>query len=344
MENENCSVDRDLPDDCTAVCAVSVRQFLTHCRSTLDAIWEAGDPSRVRVEEFETQCMISAGDMEDFLQAITEADCPLETATTRCTTSQTEQIAACEVDCLSCDFDAALSVLDGCLTAEGNPAVPGVSFCVRDGVDCSETQHAALAQCLSSCADCEKDSAALVLGDCRANTDSVWNGVAAISLIDVECRRGAPCSPLQQTVASSCISNCAACDFINAGIVLEMCTEEGHGIAMEFVEEQCSASQAESGATGGSNTVDVSSIVTQTSASTPPYCSMLQSAIMSQCHSDCDSCDVNNVRLIIGDCMLENGSPAWMNMCTHVALPPSSDPDACSPLQEAVIRSCSDDC
>eukprot|EP01052_Picozoa_sp_SAG31_P078249 SAG31_NODE_37728_length_302_cov_0.413793_1_plen_60_part_01 len=52
---------------------------------------------------------------------------------------------------------------------------------------------------------------------------------------------------------------------------------------------------------------------------------MLQSAVISECHRNCDSCDVNTVRIIIGGCLLANGLPAKDQMCTHVNLPGTDD-------------------
>eukprot|EP01052_Picozoa_sp_SAG31_P038872 SAG31_NODE_5276_length_2634_cov_49.581790_1_plen_563_part_00 len=284
-------------------------------------------------------CQIQSVSASEELQRICSSPPPPETGPRACTTYQNLLITHCTDDCLSCSFDDVTHGLNSCLAADGTPFVPGTSFCVREGTECSQLQHALLVNCLSNCEECDLDNTRTVLASCRADMDRVWNGVLATSLIDIECAHGVPCTALQQGIASRCMSNCDACDTINTGIVLGMCTEEQHGVAIDFVQQQCTSTQTNP--TSGSE-VDVGAIAAPSGPAPPPYCTMLQSAIMAQCHSDCDGCQVNNVRVIIGDCILENGSPARDNMCTHVDLPPSAG--ACSPLQQAVIRSCSDDC
>ena len=119
-----------------------------------------------------------------------------------------------------------------------------------------------------------------------------------------------------------------------------MCSEEQHGTAIELIEQTCSLSDLP----GAETEVSLGDITGPATVAVPPYCTMLQSAIMTECHQDCKACQVDKVRIIIGDCLLENGSPARSNMCTQVAQTSIDRDGGCSSLQEAVIESCTNDC
>ena len=48
--------------------------------------------------------------------------------------------------------------------------------------ECSTIQHAMMVRCLSNCAECNIASTQTLMGDCRADLDRVWGGVAAAEL------------------------------------------------------------------------------------------------------------------------------------------------------------------
>ena len=246
----------------------------------------------------------------------------------------------CSSNCLGCNAVNTNRALDGCIDEDGAGAAFGSTFCVLDVDVCMPVQHAMMIRCLSNCADCDIASTQVLMGDCRAEMDRVWGGIAAADLIAAECAPGVPCSDLQRMVATRCITNCDGCDMTATGTVLGMCTEDNHGSAVEYITTTCNTDDI--GESEAGNPLDA---LTGGQTSTgPPACTVLQSGVMTQCQSDCSSCDVNAVRDTVLDCVMENGVPARDQMCMHVEFPPSHDVGACSPLQESVISHCTDDC
>merc|ERR1711871_1037080 len=115
-----------------------------------------------------------------------------------------------------------------------------------------------------------------VLGDCVADTDRVFGGVRAVELITTECATGVPCSQIQQAIVARCVADCDACDRMATGTVVGSCTAEGHGTALSYIEDSCSAPPP----------------ADQTVPPPPPECTYLQQAVMDQCTSDCAECQV----------------------------------------------------
>jgi len=241
----------------------------------------------------------------------------------------------CAKDCTGCDQYNVNVVLDQC-TLHGVAQSAGAAFCIK-GSPCSTVQNSILVRCLSNCDQCNKDATDIVLGDCVSNHDVVFGGTRATELVVTECDTGAPCSPLQSAVLTHCVSNCVSCDTRRTGTVLGACTAEEHGSAVSLISETCSAFTSAPPPPAPSATSPPPTPV-------GPLCSMLQTAVMSECHKDCTNCNVDSVRIIIGDCVLENGSQARDNMCIQVSLPPPAVQGACSELQKGLIDHCEDAC
>eukprot|EP01043_Picozoa_sp_COSAG02_P060816 COSAG02_NODE_8030_length_2740_cov_2.164710_1_plen_869_part_01 len=258
----------------------------------------------------------------------------------RCTAVQQALIDDCSDNCLGCDGGDTNRALGGCLGEDGRVARAGVTFCSRDWETCLPEQHTALTQCLSNCAECHIGATQTLMGDCRAELDRVWGGVAAADLVAAECAPGVPCTDLQRMVATRCVTNCDGCDMTATGTVLGMCTEDSHGSAVEYITTTCNADDI--GESQAGSQLDV--LTGGQTTTGPPACTVLQSGVMTQCQSDCGACDVNAVRDTVLDCVMENGVPARDQMCMHVEFPPSTEVGACSPLQESVISHCTSDC
>jgi hypothetical protein len=248
---------------------------------------------------------------------------PPQTGPKKCTSVQQKVIADCKSNCLTCNTTDAANALLGCrLDTDTRPQQPGKTFCVVTVQSCTAAQNLQLAKCLSNCPKCNVAQTKAAMGTCRAEMDHVWLGVPAIDLIERECAHHTPCSPLQQAVAVKCTQNCKACDFTNVGVVLGMCDEKGHGAAVTFITDTCHNTDAHAPAVNSE-------------------CTLLQSASMSQCQKSCQTCKVGQVRKMLGDCVMQNGQAAALQMCPGIQFQPT---DGCSQLQERYIRSCSDDC
>ena len=51
--------------------------------------------------------------------------------------------------------------------------------------------------------------------------------------------------------------------------------------------------------------------------SDPPRCSMLQNAVMSQCNSNCQYCNMENTEIVLGECITNEGLRAVDNLCNR---------------------------
>jgi len=128
------------------------------------------------------------------------------------------------------------------------------------------------------------------------------------------------------------VADCDACDRMATGTVVGSCTEEGHGTALSYIEDSCSAPPPSppAGQPAG--------------PPPPPACSELQQAVMDQCTTDCAECRVDTVQTVLGDCVLIGGALARDNMCAHIDVTPPTPQGVCTPLQSAVITHCASSC
>ena len=159
-----------------------------------------------------------------------------------------------------------------------------------------------------------------------ADADRVFGGVRAVELMATECDTGAECSTIQHSIIARCVSNCNACDRVATGTVVGSCVADGHGSALSVIEDACDESDGQ----------------------LHPLCSQLQLAVRDTCNDDCDACNVLTVHEVLGDCILEDESLAVDMTCTAAAAAAAAAvnhvQNACTPLQQEVIRGCAEDC
>lgn len=75
-----------------------------------------------------------------------------------------------------------------------------------------------------------------------------------------------------------------------------------------------------------------------------PACTMLQEAVVEQCTSHCDTCEVETVATQLEDCELDDGSGMAVDLlCSYVAAAPEVRQE-CTDLQRGVAQQCADDC
>ena len=75
--------------------------------------------------------------------------------------------------------------------------------------------------------------------------------------------------------------------------------------------------QDENGCDTCSCSNDQVNILGDTFNSDPPRCSMLQNAVMSQCNSNCQYCNMENTGIVLGECITNEGLRAVDNLCNR---------------------------
>ena len=252
---------------------------------------------------------------------------------TGCSALQLAVIQHCTKDCMSCNAHSTDVVLSKCKIGQDVQAV-GRTFCIR-GKPCTPTQHTALAKCISNCKRCNKDATLKILGDCAADTDKIFGGVRAQSLITTECALGVRCTKLQRMAASMCLRDCSKCKRDKTGTVLGSCTEEGHGMALSMIEDTCDKATSPPPPPGDGGPPPP--------PPPPAKCTKLELAVMDLCRDNCAKCDVKQSKNHIGDCVLSNGVKAADNLCSEIHVDKETQ-GMCTPLQNHIIGLCTSNC
>lgn len=251
-----------------------------------------------------------------------------------CSALQLSRKTECTGDCSACDAESVRAILGDCVLDSG--AAARDELCSSPVVSnlneaCSTLQLSVIRQCSDNCIDCHVDDVATILLDCTVSGVQQRYGETFCDI-----GAAAECTPAQHDSLVACLSNCASCDQDSATELLGDCvtdTDTGAGTrAADLVQTRCASGQ---------------------------LCTNSQQTVAARCLQNCDACDQENARMVLGACTLDGHGAAVHTLETcnarnppavaetgssHAEPPPPPPAPVCSLLQNSVMGRCADDC
>ena len=250
---------------------------------------------------------------------------------TPCNSQQHSALASCIANCDTCNHQSTSELLGDCAADTdrvfgGVRAVELITTECATGVGCSPIQQAIVARCIADCENCDRMATGTVVGSCTEQGHGT-----ALAYIEDSCSTPAPpptaaaggqivapsppprCTALQHAVMDQCTSDCVECRVDTVQTVLGECVLAGGGLARDSLCAHIAV---------------------------PPshpegVCTPLQSAVITHCEENCDSCDADSAETVLAGCTV--GGVPQAKGATFCQL-------QCTAVQIGRVTACQQDC